>query len=133
MSLSCFPARAPAAIALSAALALAHGAGRAADRPDAADPRAAVPATRYESALRYAAAAPSTTTPDRAWRAANAIVGGAKPAPDDHAGHAGHEGADHEHHAVPMPAPRTCPSPGTAGGTGCGAAPGPGHDHGAPP
>jgi hypothetical protein len=102
------PARAAACLLLAAAGVHAH-AQRAIQA--AADPRAAVPATRYESTLGKPLEAASDTSPDANWVAGNQTVaatdsmaltmkamgGGHGQAADPHAGHAGH--------AVPPAAP----------------------------
>jgi hypothetical protein len=114
MSSILFPARAVGrrALALSIPLALAFSCmqARAAEpaathAADAADPRAAVPATRYEPAIRYHADAAPAARPDRNWVAANAAVAGngAMAGP-----------AQHEHHAgmaMPGDPPATGPAP----------------------
>jgi len=60
-------------------------AGQRSPRPDPADPRVAVPAPAYVSAMQdyLPAVKDGGPTPDRSWRAANDAVGGQSP----HAGH----------------------------------------------
>lgn len=60
-------------------------AAQSSPKPDPADPRVAVPAPAYASAMKdyLPAVKDGGTTPDRSWRAANAAVGGQNP----HAGH----------------------------------------------
>lgn len=75
----------PAAIALALPIGLAAQAAPRSDSP--ADPNAAVPVVRYESAFRpYRAARDDPATPDAVWRAANDAVQG-EGGQSDHAGH----------------------------------------------
>ena len=81
---------------------------------DPADPRAAVPPARYESAITSAllpGPKQNDVTPDKVWRAANDSVAGGP-------GHAGH-GADrspasshgHAGHAAPAPSAKPADQP----------------------
>ena len=65
-------------LAYALACLLAGGAAPAFAQTPAgvADPQAAVPATTYQPAIRPDAAPAPATSPDQAWRAANATVGG---------------------------------------------------------
>ena len=62
----------------------------------AADPQAAVPATRYQPAIEGQAAPPPAASPDQGWRAANATVGGRNPMQLTMPG----MGSEHQHGAV---------------------------------
>lgn len=64
------PSLVRAAILLAPAVAATAG-----ELPAAANPGAAVPATRYQGALPYRAAPAPAASPDQAWRAANRTVG----------------------------------------------------------
>ena len=100
---------------LAAALACLLGPGAPALAQTAAgvaDPQAAVPATPYASPLRRDTPAASSPSPDQAWRAANATVGGRNamsltmPGMGDTSGMSGHE----MHGAAPA-APAATPAP----------------------
>jgi len=102
-------ARAATCLLLSASAVNAHAQAR-----QAGDPQAAVPATRYQSALGARAEAAPASTPDQNWVAGNQAVASTnsmaltmKPM----AGHAGHGGAQeqpadpHAGHAMPAQSP----------------------------
>jgi hypothetical protein len=66
----------------------------------AADPQAAVPATRYQPAFAWRVEPPPSASPDRRWQDSNAVVAGkppmtmAMPMPDTPAAHAAHAATD---------------------------------------
>jgi hypothetical protein len=72
----------------------------------AADPQAAVPATRYQPAIEGQAAPAPATTPDQGWRDANATVGGRNPMQLTMPGMGGDE---HRHDAAPADTGKTIP------------------------
>jgi len=71
----------------------------------AADPQAAVPATRYQPAIGGQAAPAPATTPDQGWRDANATVGGRNPMQLTMPG----MGGEHQHDAAPADTGKTIP------------------------
>jgi hypothetical protein len=94
-------ASARAAAGLLLAMGAAHVHAQA-SIPAAADPQAAVPATRYQSALDHRPEPPPASSPDQNWVASNAIVAATnsmaltmKPMK----GHAEH--GQHDHAAMP--------------------------------
>lgn len=98
-------------VALCALLAALPGvqAGQSSPKPDPADPRVAVPAPAYASAMQdyLPAMKDGGPTPDRSWRTANAVVGGQNP-------HAGHQ-APAPASAPTQPAPqRAEPAPASS-------------------
>jgi hypothetical protein len=121
-------ARAAACLLLAAAGAQVHA------RQSAADPQAAVPATRYQSALDQRPEAAPKASPDANWVASNQTVAatnsmaltmktmpaGQGQAADPHAGHAQHDHAAMQGMGTNMDkkdAPAMC-APGTGAGTG---------------
>lgn len=87
--------------ALSGGASLAHATDQPGALPDAADPGQVVPATRYQSAMQYRAAAPAPESPEKQWKALNEQVGAQDsmaltaqdtdaPAATMHTEHAGH-------------------------------------------
>jgi hypothetical protein len=112
----------PLALARAACLLLAMAGAHAKAQAElpvqaaAADPQAAVPATRYQSALSYRPAEAAATSPDRNWVASNQLVAAtnsmaltmkARPAAhaaDPHAGHARQDHAADEHSGHDKPA-----------------------------
>jgi hypothetical protein len=71
----------------------------------AADPTAAVPATRYQPAIDGRAAPAPAASPDQGWRAANATVGGRNPMRLTMPGMDG----EHQHDAAPADTGKTIP------------------------
>jgi hypothetical protein len=71
----------------------------------AADPQAAVPATRYQPAVEGRAAPPPAASPDQGWRDANATVGGRNPMQLTMPG----MGGEHQHDAASADAGKTIP------------------------
>ena len=71
----------------------------------AADPQAAVPATRYQPAIEGQAAPPPAANPDQGWRAANATVGGRNPMQLTMPA----MGGEHQHDTAPTDAGTTIP------------------------
>lgn len=90
------------------AAAFHANAGQPSRTPDPADPAAAVPSIIYQSALAgYTPVAKDAPAPDKAWRAANATVGGQP-------GHAGHHPPAPETRKETAPSRPAPPSPATA-------------------
>ncbi|MBW8899938.1 MAG: hypothetical protein JF619_17895 [Massilia sp.] len=71
----------------------------------AADPQAAVPATRYRPAIDGQAAPAPAASPDQGWRDANATVGGRKPMQLTMPA----MGDEHRHDAAPADTGKTIP------------------------
>ena len=69
----------------------------------AADPHAAVPATRYQPAIDAQAAPAPAASPDQGWRDANATVGGRNPMQLTMPG----MGGEHQHDAAPAATGKT--------------------------
>lgn len=113
------PARVCACLLLAMAGAHAHAQQAPAA---AADPQAAVPATRYESVLGHKPEAAADASPDRNWSGANDTVAATNSMSLTMKGMAGHGG--HDHAAMQAPAaPAMCKPGGGKEGEGmqCGA------------
>jgi len=96
---------------LAAALACLLGAGAPAlaqTTAGVADPQAAVPATPYASPIRRDTPAAASPSPDQAWRAANATVGGRNAMSLTMPGMGGMSG--HEMHGAAPAAPAATPA-----------------------